>query len=128
MSMSEEPRIAKRGPVTVVSLGPQYENLDEAALERVQKTLLQVAADATPPLVVIDLSHTTFFGSSFIEILFRMWNRLNQRNGRFAISGLTDYCREVLEVARLNELWRLFDSAEQAAAELERSSEPLEGS
>lgn len=127
MPTSEEPRTTKRGPVTVVSLGPQYENLDEDSLQKVQRVLLQVASDAQPPLVVIDLSHTTFFGSSFIEILFRMWNRLNQRNGRFAISGLTDYCREVLEVARLNQLWDLYDSAEQAAAALQQQSTGRDG-
>ncbi len=120
MPTSEEPRISKHGPVTVVSLGPQYENLDEATLESVQRFLLQVASDAEPPLVVIDLSHTTFFGSSFIEVLFRMWNRLNQRNGQFAISGLTDYCREVIEVARLNQLWTLYDSADEAATALQQ--------
>lgn len=105
--------------VTIVALGPQFENLDEWILDGVRDTLLIVSQKADPPLVVLDLSHTKFFGSAFIEVLFRLWNRLNSREGgKFAISGLTPYCAEVLAITHLDTLWRTFGHPDEAARAL----------
>ena len=119
MSSSRTPEITKQDGVTILSLGPDFENLDERGLNDLKEVILEVANQAAPPLVVLDLSNTNFFGSAFIEILFRAWNRLNAREGgKFCISGLTHYCREVLEVTHLDRLWTLFDSTDQAVAAL----------
>jgi anti-anti-sigma regulatory factor len=64
---------------------------------------------------VLDLSHTKFFGSAFIEIMFRAWNRLGSRpGGSFAISGLTPYCSEVIATTHLDRLWPIFDTQDDA--------------
>ena len=109
------PEIIKEGQVTIVALGPEYENLDEPRLDALTEVLLQVTETATPPVVVLDLSHTSFFGSAFIEVIFRMWNRLNhQEGGRFCICGLSQYCMEVLEVTHLDQLWETYPNREEA--------------
>lgn len=56
------PEIVKEGQVTIVALGPEYENLDEPRLDALTDVLLQVAETASPPIVVLDLSHTLFLG------------------------------------------------------------------
>ena len=117
MSASRVPQITGQDGVTVISLGPEYENLDEHTLEELRETMFEVARTADPPLVVLDLSHTRFFGSAFIEVLFRTWNRLNTREGgRFCICGLTPYCAEVIQVTHLDRLWEITDTREQAIA------------
>lgn len=113
------PEIVKEGQVTIVALGPEYENLDEPRLDALTDVLLQVAETATPPVVVLDLSHTSFFGSAFIEVIFRMWNRLNHReSGKFCICGLSEYCTEVLEVTHLDQLWETFPDRATALSAL----------
>lgn len=113
------PDIHKRGNVTVIAFGSQFETLDEYALDQCRDFVLETAKTADPPKVVIDLSHTKFFGSSFIEVLFRIWNRIHaQAEGQFAIAGLTPYCREVLEVTHLDKLWPLLPSEDAAVAQL----------
>ncbi|QDT42263.1 hypothetical protein Pan241w_23460 [Gimesia alba] len=113
------PEIVKEGQVTIVSLGPEYENLDEPRLDALTDVLLQVAETASPPIVLLDLSHTSFFGSAFIEVIFRMWNRLNHREGgKFCICGLSEYCTEVLEVTHLDQLWETFATREEAVRAL----------
>jgi len=104
------PSITVEEGVTVVSLGVGFESIDEQALDKgLREALLSAAENANPPRVVLDLSHTTFFGSSFIEILFRMWNRLQaQPQGGFGLCGLTSYCQEVLKVAHLDSLWPVY--------------------
>jgi len=86
--------ITSQDDVTVIELGEEYENLDEAVLNDLRTLILKAVDEAEPPLVVLDLSHTKFFGSSFIELVFRAWNRLRDREGgKFVISGLTPYCK-----------------------------------
>ena len=115
MSSLRAPKITRENDVTVVALGPEYDTLDEPVLDEVREAILQAAEQADPPLVVLDLSHTRFFGSAFIEILFRAWNRLqSRRNGRFCLSGLTPHCREVVEVTHLDQIWDIVDTRDEA--------------
>ena len=119
MAGNREPQIIKRNGVTVIALGSGFDNLDEAASERLRDPILTATANADPPLVVIDMLHTEFFGSSFIEVLFRVWNRMNAIDGGdFAISGLSSYCKEVLQVTHLDELWKIYDSCDDAVKAL----------
>ena len=119
MIQDRSPNISRRNGVTIVALGSEYENIDESSLDELTKAILDVASTADPPHVVLDLAHTQFFGSSFIEVLFRAWNRLNAREGgRFALSGLTKYCREVIGTTHLDRLWRVYANADEAVEAL----------
>jgi anti-anti-sigma factor len=119
MPPSISPEIITESGVTVVALGAEYENLDEHTLDSIRDALLDVSRTADPPCVLLDLSHTKFFGSSFIEVLFRLWNRLQGREGgRFAISGLTPYCSEVLTITHLDTLWPTFGTRAEAVQSL----------
>ena len=112
--------ISKQDDVTVVALGPEYENLDEERLYGLTDVLLDVAQNVEPPLVVVDLSHTTFFGTAFLGILFRMRNRLKSREGgRFAVSGLTPHCAKVVKVSHLDSVWNTFDARDDAIREFQ---------
>ena len=118
MAESRAPAVEAQQGVTVIQLGPDYENLDESLLDELRASILDVAETATPPRVVLDLSHTKFFGSAFIEIMFRAWKRLESRGGRFGLSGLTPYCAEVVEVTHLDRLWKVYPDRAAAVASL----------
>ena len=115
MSSLRAPEITQEDGVTVIALGPEYDTLDEPVLDEVKSAILNAADNAEPPLVVLDLSHTRFFGSAFIEILFRAWKRLQARPaGRFCLTGLTEHCREVVEVTHLDQIWDIAGTREDA--------------
>lgn len=118
------PDVTVENQVTVISLGPACQNIDETVLDNgLRDSMLEITKEINPPLVVVDMSHTKFFGSSFIEILFRIWNRLHAKpGGQFAISGLSPYCAEVLKITHLDSLWRVFPTREEAVRTL--SSRP----
>jgi anti-sigma B factor antagonist len=119
MSNSRSPKVHRAGRVTVVTLGTDYENLDETAVRDVREVVLDTVDTARPSAVVLDLSATTFFGSSFLEVLFRAHSRTQDRSGRFAVSGLNDYCAEVIEVTHLDRLIEIFPDLETAVAAFE---------
>jgi anti-anti-sigma factor len=119
MTLGREPEIVKQNGVTVIALGPGYEQLDEPNLDELTKIVLEAVNAADPPRVVVDLSHTRFFGSAFIEVLFRAWHRLNSRDGgRLGLCGLTPYCREVIDVTHLDRLWNVYATRDEAVGSL----------
>lgn len=113
--------------VTVLTPGTDYRHLDEPKVTLLGELLPPLLDEATPPLVVVDLSNVQFFGSSFIELLFRARNHLNNRSGRLAICGLQGYCREVVEVAHLDQLWLVCDDRPAAIEALLSGEEPAAG-
>ncbi len=104
---------------TVIALGAEVGNLDEEYVDEIAEVMLDAAKAANPPYLVVDLSQTKYFGSAFLGVLFRVWNRIRaQENGRFAICGLRDFCSDVIETAHLNDLWDIFDSCDDAITSL----------
>jgi len=102
----------------VIEFGPSYNSLDEDALEEIGGLLLTEAAHVEPPRLVLDLSQTTFFGSTFLELLVRAWKRLRERGGTMVFCGLHPFCAEVLEVTRLTTLWDVYPTRAEAVKAL----------
>ena len=107
--------------VQVLSLAQDDLSISEDKVEEISHQLLDLTV-SIPPQIVVDLNNVEFFGSSFIETLFRMWNRVKtNKNGRFALSGLRPYCQEVLDVTNLNSLWPSYPDVETATKALAES-------
>lgn len=108
--------------ITVAAFRPNCSQIDEAHVELVSRHLMDLVLNLKKPALVLDLSQVDFFGSSFIETLFRTWKRLQGREGaKFALCGLRPYCREVLEVTHLDNLWTLCADPDEAVAQLKSS-------
>lgn len=113
-------QVLKINDLTVVEFGPRCKHIDEPVVEATSREVMDAVASATPPKVALDLSHTEFFGSSFIEVLFRAWNRLQHKpGGQMALIGLAPYCREILEITHLDKLWPIYESVDAAVAAME---------
>lgn len=127
MTTPGTPDILRQDGVTVVAFGAAFDTISEDKIATAGKAMLQ-AAEADPPLVAIDLSHTKFFSSSFIEVIFRTWNRLKARpGGRLVLCGLTPYCREILEITNLTHLWTVCNDRGEAVRLLNSATAPMPG-
>ena len=104
--------------VTVIILGEQYDNLDEPSLRAAAEELLEIAQTSDPPLIVVDMGRTNFFGSAFLGTLFRVWRRLTSRGGKMCVCGATGPCAEVLEITQVDRLWDLHKTREAAVESL----------
>lgn len=107
MTSPVTPEVCQRGDVTLIKFGPRYESLDEFTVNQLTDFLLETAKAATPPNVVIDLRYTEFFGSTFIELLLRVWKQLIGKGGNLALTGLKPNCREVVQATKLDKFWPL---------------------
>lgn len=108
--------------VHVAVLGAEYDNLDTPSIEAAAKQLLDLAQNAEPPLVAIDMSATRFFGSAFLGVLFRMWRRLIARGGRLVTCNASGICAQVLSVTQVDKLWPLCTSRGAAIRSLKGQS------
>uniref|UniRef100_A0A7C2JZX8 Anti-sigma factor antagonist n=1 Tax=Schlesneria paludicola TaxID=360056 RepID=A0A7C2JZX8_9PLAN len=119
--MSDAPflNVVTEGDVTVAEFGPRCKLIEEPILEALGRELATVTAAADPPLVLLDLTQTTFFGSGFLETLFRVWKGMQSKpRPQLCLCGLHPYCREVLEITHLDKMWPLYASRAEALAAL----------
>lgn len=121
MLSAKKPKIIHDGDITIVEFGDELEHLGEDVMPVVAQSV-QDAGEALVPKVLLDLSSVKFFGSSFIEVLYRLWKQMESRSGQFVICGLHPYCREVLQVTNLDKLWTIMVDRESGLAALRTSA------
>lgn len=118
--MAEQPlpTLTQEHGVTVVTFGQDLESIDELLLPGLGTYLAEQARLVEPPAMLFDMARVKFFSSSFIELLFRVSNRLATRKGHFGICALTPHCAEVLHVTNLDRLWKIYPSAQVALEDM----------
>ena len=98
--------IEKQGEITVAHLANEYGSADISAMKAVQKQLLQLAEQAEPPLILLNLADTESIGTEFVSVLLLLCDRLvDARGGRFALCNVKSPLLEVLEATHGNRLW-----------------------
>ena len=106
--------ISKKDDVTVIALGSGYEYIDQDTISGLEAKLLELSRSVDPPLIVVDLSQTSFFASSFLALLVRVWQEIKPRGGQLAVTGLTPHCAEVFEHKGFSRIWATFPSEDEA--------------
>lgn len=102
--------------ITVVEMDREYSSLAESHLLDARRLMLDAAASCEPPTLVVDLSQTRYFGSAFMEVLFRAWHRVKNRGGRMLLCGLDANGQEALRVCQLDNLWPNFSTRSEAVS------------
>lgn len=114
--------IERRDGVVVAQLTEKtYSGLDEDLLSDTQQDLLRLVEQERVPVIALDMSRTEYFGSTFIEILFRVWSRASKAGGQLALCCLQPFCEEVLMTARLDDLWPTFRTVGDAVHSLSKT-------
>ena len=107
-------RPERQGDVTILSLGPRYEALNEPVMQNTRELLLKLAVEVDPPKLLFDFRNTRYFDSMMVELLFRVWNPISRRKGQFAFCNLQEFPSKVIRTARLDTLWGIYPSREDA--------------
>jgi anti-anti-sigma factor len=64
--------------------------------------------------VVLDFGRTAYFGSSALAFFVRLWKAVSARGGRMAFCNLSSEEREILKHTRLDSLWPVCGTREEA--------------
>ncbi|MBK1643668.1 anti-anti-sigma factor [Thiocapsa imhoffii] len=68
--------------------------------------------------LVLDLSELNFCDSSGLSVLISALKAARAQQGDVALAGLTPPIRALIELTRLQQVFQIFDNAEQAAVEM----------
>jgi anti-anti-sigma regulatory factor len=72
---------------------------------KVEGTALLVQVDAAAEKdVIIDFARSDYFGSDALGLFVHLWKKTNQRGGRIAFCGASDFGGEILQRAKFDHL------------------------
>lgn len=108
--------------VTIFEVDQEYDSLDELKLSQLGTELLAAVEQAQPPALLLDLTQTTFIGSSFLGLAIRAWKRLRDRNGRMALCHVNELCSEVLHASKLDSIWDVYPNRDEAIQRMSEKS------
>jgi len=100
-----------RGPVIVMELPERLNGAEGKAFMRDLEPLLEVDR----PRLVLDCSQVQYMDSVGIEILLHCMDEAMKRDGDLKLAALSPSSAAILELMRVDRLFEVFDSAEEAA-------------
>ena len=77
---------------------------------------LKSMLEEKPKQLVVDLSRVSYIDSSGLAVLIEAMQNVNGYGGKFALAGLQDGVRPIFEIARLDQVFRIYPDADSALA------------
>ena len=100
-----------RGPVIVMELPEQLNGTDGKTFLRDLKPLLEVDR----PRVVLDCSQVQYIDSVGIDMLLHCMDETMKRDGDLKLAALSPSAAAILELMRVDRLFEVFETADEAA-------------
>lgn len=70
---------------------------------------------AQPAQLLIDLSHVTYVDSSGLAVFIEAMQSVTKYGGKFGLVGIQETVRSIFEIARLDQVFRIFPNLEAAS-------------
>lgn len=80
---------------------------------RVAVSLRQMIAKK-PKQLVVDLSRVTYFDSSGLAVLIEAMQNVEKNGGKFALAGMQESVRSIFDIARLDQVFRIYGDVDSA--------------
>ncbi len=100
-----------RGPVIVMELPEQLNHVEGTAFLAEMRPLLEIQR----PRIVLDCSQVQHMDSAGIEILLQCMEEAMKRDGDLKLAALSPASAAILELMRVDRLFEVFKSADEAA-------------
>jgi anti-sigma B factor antagonist len=107
-------QIEREGQTLLVTVLTDLQELDYPKVEAGARDILHLLGNGTIKNVVLDFHKTDYYGSTALGFFVRLWKRVRDRGGRMAFCGVSDHEKEILKVTKLDGLWPIYLSREEA--------------
>lgn len=77
---------------------------------------LQAMVKKKPKTLVVDLSRVSYIDSSGLAVLIEAMQNIQEYGGKFALVGLQETVRTIFEIARLDQIFRIYPNVKAALA------------
>lgn len=116
MAESEDFQLEWHEGTVVIIPASNVESMSWDLIEQAAQIVMAPMQDQEIPMVVVDLSEVTYFGSVFLALLLRCHKHVKSRGGELVLSGASQMASELLRVTALDTLWAIYDNREEALA------------
>jgi anti-sigma B factor antagonist len=100
-----------RGPVIVMELPERLNGAEGKTFQRDLQPLIEVDR----PRLVLDCSRVQYMDSVGIEMLLHCMDEVMKRDGDLKLAALSPSSAAILELMRVDRLFEVFESADEAA-------------
>ena len=105
--------VSAQGDVTIVELTDR-KILDEISISQIGERLQGLVAKSANPKFILDFSSVGHMSSSALGMLITLHKRIRERGGELRLCGIQPAILEVFVITRLNEIFTICQSREQA--------------
>jgi anti-sigma B factor antagonist len=77
---------------------------------------LRSMTEKKPTVLAVDLGKVTYLDSSGLAVLIEGMQNVQQYGGKFAIANLQESVKHIFEIARLDQVFRIFPDVDSALA------------
>jgi anti-sigma B factor antagonist len=110
MSMKSNPGAVAEGQ----SVLPLQGEIDLHVSPQIAASLREMIA-AHPAQLLIDLSEVTYVDSSGLAVFIEAMQSVANYGGKFGLVGIQETVRSIFEIARLDQVFRIFPNLEEAS-------------
>ncbi len=90
--------------------------LDEANIQQIGEEIGRVVDEQDEPKVLISFLNVDHLSSAALGTLITINNKIRGRDGQLRLAEIDPQIYEVFVITKLNKLFQIFDSSEQAMA------------
>lgn len=110
----EDFKLEWHGNTVVITPANNVESMRWDLIEQAADIVMEPLRQQEVPMVVVDLSDVSYFGSVFLALLLRCHKFVKSRGGELVLCGASKMASELLRVTALDTLWAIYDSREDA--------------
>ncbi len=107
-------RLEWHGNTVVITPASNVEAMNWELIEQAAEIVMAPLRTQDSPMVVVDLSEVSYFGSVFLALLLRCHTAVKSRGGELVLCGASKMARELLKITALDTLWAIYDTKDQA--------------
>ncbi|MBT4868393.1 MAG: STAS domain-containing protein [Planctomycetaceae bacterium] len=102
------------GNTVVIIPAPDVESMRWDLIEQSADIVMEPLREQEVPMVVVDLSEVSYFGSVFLALLLRCHKLVKSSGGELVLCGASTMASELLRVTALDTLWAIYETREEA--------------
>lgn len=106
--------IEQIGETVVITPSKDLSELGFDQIVRDADCALQLLDGTRTKNAVFDFRHTDYYGSTALSFFVKIWKRVREIGGALAFCNLSDHEREILVITKLDTLWVVCESREEA--------------
>ena len=110
--------VSHEGDATLVEFTDR-KILDEVTIAQISEQLLALVAEPGVPKLVLDFAGVAHMSSSALGTLITLHKRVQEKNGQMRLCGIQPAIYEVFVITRLNEIFSICTSRQDALASLQ---------